>query len=201
MFKNATYIISQVDPKKSLIDKPLFLLLGRSNVGKSTFINKLCNRKSLARVSNNPGKTIAMNYYLIDDNFYIIDVPGYGYARRSFKQRDEFIEMITNYIYLLEFTKIFLLIDFKVGFTTDDLEMIQFLLENKRNFEIIFTKYDKIKSSHRLKQVRELKVKLLTLSHPLEIKSHLSSQELPYTYESIREHIYQLYHDDQVLKK
>ena len=192
MFKKSEYIIGQTDPKKSLVDKPLILLLGRSNVGKSTFINKLCNRKNLARVSNSPGKTIAMNYYLIDDNFYIIDVPGYGYAKRSFEKRDEFLEMITNYIYDLDFLKVFLLIDFKVGFSKDDISMIEFLVNMKKDFEIVFTKYDKINSSHRLKQEKVLTNELNNYTNEAVIKTYKTSQEMNKTYELIREYIYSL---------
>src|SRR5690554_5319473 len=113
--QNAKYIKGATNLSQAPSDLPIFLLLGRSNVGKSSFINSLTNRKNLAKTSGTPGKTIVLNYYLIDENYYLVDAPGYGYARRSKNMQDEFIVMIEDI--LLRHPKIvsiLLLIDFKV---------------------------------------------------------------------------------------
>ena len=95
--------------------KDEFLLVGRSNVGKSSFINTLINRKDLARTSEKPGKTRTINFYLINDAFYLVDVPGYGYAQTSMEQRKKFGLMIEEYIMKRQNLKrVFLLIDFRI---------------------------------------------------------------------------------------
>ncbi|HPG43587.1 MAG TPA: ribosome biogenesis GTP-binding protein YihA/YsxC, partial [Acholeplasmataceae bacterium] len=98
MIKQAVYIKSLTNIKDEPEAYPQILLLGRSNVGKSSFINALTNRKNLARVSNTPGKTITLNFYLLDQSFYLVDAPGYGYARRSKSLQDQFIQMIQNFL-------------------------------------------------------------------------------------------------------
>jgi len=137
---------------------PQILLLGRSNVGKSSFINAITNRKALARVSNTPGKTITLNMYEINESLYLIDAPGYGYARRSFSMQADFLTMIKNFVSAsINLKEIFLLIDFKVGPTADDLQTYQSLINSHLPLSVICTKYDKVKSSHRLKQQSVLK--------------------------------------------
>ena len=100
MFKKCEYVISAVSRKQNpnISNVPEFVFLGRSNVGKSSFINFLVNRKLLARTSTKPGKTIAVNFYNIDDKMYFVDVPGYGYAARSFEQKDKFGGYIEEYL-------------------------------------------------------------------------------------------------------
>jgi GTP-binding protein len=98
MHINATYIISKPGYDASLDTHPSFLLLGRSNVGKSSFINALLGRKQLARTSQTPGKTIALNYYEVNEAFFVIDAPGYGYAKRSKSTQDYFYGMLNDII-------------------------------------------------------------------------------------------------------
>ena len=100
MFKTSEFIISAVSRKQSpnKDNKNEYVFLGRSNVGKSSLINCLCNKKNLARVSSNPGKTITLNYYLIDNSFYLVDVPGYGFANRSKDMKDSFGNYIDDYL-------------------------------------------------------------------------------------------------------
>ncbi len=158
MFKNATFIKSITDLKDDPGERPQVLMIGRSNVGKSSFINALTGRKSLARVSNTPGKTITLNFYLIDDTFYLVDAPGYGYARRSKSSQDEFIIMIERYLTRSKYMRLVcLLIDFKVGPTEDDLFTYQFLKNLKVPLVVIATKKDKIPKTHQLKRTNELK--------------------------------------------
>ena len=158
MIKQATYIKSITDLKDGLHDLPSILLLGRSNVGKSSFINALTNRKSLARVSNTPGKTITLNFYDIEHAFYLVDAPGYGYARRSKSHQDAFIIMIRDFMMQAPMLKLVcMLIDFKVGPTDDDLFTYQFLIENNMNVMVVATKKDKIPKTHQFKQEQTIK--------------------------------------------
>ena len=155
--KDAAYIKGAANVSQIPSDQPIFLLLGRSNVGKSSFINSLTNRKALARTSGTPGKTIVLNYYLINKAFYLVDAPGYGYARRSKSMKNEFIIMIEDI--LLNHPKILsilLLIDFKVGPTQDDLDIYEFLQTLDLNIIVIATKKDKIAKTRQYKREKEL---------------------------------------------
>jgi GTP-binding protein len=161
MIKEASYIKSLTHPKDAPEPKPSVLMLGRSNVGKSSFINSLTHRKNLARVSNTPGKTLALNFYLINQLYYIVDAPGYGYAKRSKGMKDGFIEMIERV--LLDYPSlvfICLLIDFKVGPTEQDVETYQFLRSMQKDVMIVCTKKDKIPKTRQYKQEKEI-MKLL----------------------------------------
>ena len=133
--------------------KSEFLILGRSNVGKSSFINTIINRKNLARTSSKPGKTQTLNFYLVNDQFYIVDVPGYGYAQTSKKQMEKFGLMIEEYLKERPNLKhIFLLVDYRHKPTEDDLLMYKFLKYYNLPVTIICTKYDKVNRSLRVKQ-------------------------------------------------
>ena len=158
MIKQAVYIKSITDLKDEPERLPQILLLGRSNVGKSSFINALTNRKNLARVSNTPGKTLTLNFYLIDNEFYLVDAPGYGYAKRSKSLKNDFIVMIESYlIHAKELRLICMLVDFKVGPTTDDLETYDFIKELGIDVMIIATKKDKVPNTHQFKQEQLIK--------------------------------------------
>ena len=134
-------------------NKPEFLMLGRSNVGKSSFINTLVNRKNLARTSAKPGKTQTLNFYSVDDMFYLVDVPGYGYAAVSNKKQEKFGLMIEEYIMNRPNLKhVFLLIDYRHKPTENDLLMYDFLKYYNLPVTVVCTKYDKIKKSGRDKQ-------------------------------------------------
>ncbi len=134
-------------------NKPEFLLVGRSNVGKSSFINTLINRRNFARVSSNPGKTQTLNFYLANDKFYLVDVPGYGYANVSKQIQKKFGMMIEEYLMNRKNLKrVFMLIDYRHRPTEDDLLMYNFLKYHNLKVTIVATKYDKIKKNLRLKQ-------------------------------------------------
>ncbi len=124
-------------------------MCGRSNVGKSSMINKLLGRKSLARVSGEPGKTVTVNAYNVDNKLYLVDLPGYGYAKRSFSERDKWKTMIDKYFSLDANILFFLLIDMKVGLTKDDDVMLSYLIESELPFAIIATKADKLNKTNR----------------------------------------------------
>lgn len=132
---------------------PEFLILGRSNVGKSSFINAVINRKSLARTSATPGKTQTLNFYMIDKLVYLVDVPGYGYAKVNKQKKEKFGLMIEEYIKnRKELKHVFLLIDYRHKPTQDDLLMYNYLKYYNLSVSIICTKYDKIKKSVEIKQ-------------------------------------------------
>lgn len=134
-------------------NKPEFLIVGRSNVGKSRFINTLVNRKNLARTSAKPGKTQTLNFYNIDDLCYLVDVPGYGYAAVSNKKQEKFGLMIEEYIMNRPNLKhVFLLVDYRHKPTDNDLIMYDFLKYYNLPVTVVCTKYDKIKKSQKEKQ-------------------------------------------------
>ena len=128
------------------------MFCGRSNVGKSSFINMLVNRKSLARTSSNPGKTQTLNIFLINEEFYFVDVPGYGYANVSKSIKASFAKMIETYIKKREELKMaFLLLDYRHKPTADDISMYQFLKYYGVPTTIILTKADKLSNNEKAK--------------------------------------------------
>lgn len=145
--------INSVDLKISAVrrsqyptdNKPEFLLVGRSNVGKSSFINTLINRKNYARTSSQPGKTQTINFYLVNDEFYLVDAPGYGFAKLGKAKRKKFGLMMEDYLTNRENLKqVFMLIDFRHKPTSEDLMMYNFLKYYKIPVTVVATKSDKI---------------------------------------------------------
>ena len=135
--------------------KPEFLLVGRSNVGKSSFINSILSRKNLAHTSSKPGKTQTLNFYNVNNDFYIIDVPGYGYANTDKKTQAKFGMMIEEYLEKREQIKrVFMLIDFRHKPTEDDLLMYNFLKYYNLPVTVIATKADKIGGSRKEKSLK-----------------------------------------------
>ena len=125
--------------------KPEFLLVGRSNVGKSSFINTIINRKNFARTSSQPGKTQTINFYLVNDSFYLVDAPGYGFAKLSKTKRKKFGLMMEDYITNRDNLKqVFMLVDFRHKASQDDIMMYNFLKYYKIPVTIVATKSDKI---------------------------------------------------------
>ncbi len=134
-------------------NKPEFLLVGRSNVGKSSFINTLIHRKNYARTSSQPGKTQTINFYLVNDEFYLVDAPGYGFANVSKPMRKKFGLMMEDYLINRPNLKnVFLLIDFRHKPTNDDLMMYQFLKYYDIPVTVVATKVDKVGITNRQKQ-------------------------------------------------
>lgn len=130
-----------------------FLLVGRSNVGKSSFINTIIERKNFARTSSKPGKTQTLNFYLINNLFYLVDVPGYGYANVSKDKQKKFGVMIEEYLRNRQnLRNVFLLIDYRHKPTEDDVLMYNFVKYYNLNITVIATKYDKISKNGRIKQ-------------------------------------------------
>ena len=138
--------------------KAEFLLVGRSNVGKSSFINTLIERKNFARTSSKPGKTQTLNFYKVNDAFYLVDVPGYGYASVSKDTQKKFGLMIEEYLKERPNLKhVFMLIDYRHKPTEDDLLMYEFLKYYNLDITIVATKYDKVSKNSRIKQDKIIK--------------------------------------------
>lgn len=143
-FIKSVFNLNQL-PKANL---PSIILCGRSNVGKSSFINSLFNRKDLAKVSSTPGKTRSINFYKIDEKFYIIDLPGFGYAKTSIAERNKWAELINNFLSTASNIKCaFHFIDGRHKPTPLDLNLNQLLRQNNIPYIIILSKADKLKQS------------------------------------------------------
>lgn len=134
--------------------------IGRSNVGKSSVINSLVGRKNLVKSSGTPGKTREINFFLINEKIYLVDLPGYGYAKASFSQREKIRQLILWYLASVKIKNrmIVLIIDAKVGPTKLDLEMIDILNRHDHKFIIVANKADKLKKSEKSKKMKEISV-------------------------------------------
>ncbi len=143
--KSAEFVISNTDYRKCPAGQlPEYAFIGRSNVGKSSLINMLCEKKGLAQTSQKPGKTQLINHFLINDAWYLVDLPGYGYSQRGKSNRLSLRKLIESYILLREqLTCLFVLVDSRHKPQEIDLEFMQFLGEKQVPFAIIFTKGDK----------------------------------------------------------
>lgn len=146
---SARFVISNSQVSKCPAEKRHeYAFIGRSNVGKSSLINMLTGRKDLAKTSQTPGKTLLINHFLINEEWYIVDLPGYGYARRGKEGRAEIGKIIRAYILNREqMTNLFVLIDVRHKPQKIDLEFMNWLGENQVPFAIVFTKLDKLSSS------------------------------------------------------
>jgi len=166
----AKYLISSPNVDKCPApDKPEFVFIGRSNVGKSSLINLLTAQNSLAKVSSNPGKTVMINHFIINggkdgfgpDGWYLVDLPGYGYAKRSQAQRAEWKKMIRHYFEKREnIVTVFLLIDSRLTPQKNDLDFMAMLGEMKVPFNLVFTKSDKNTQSVTAKNVKTFITKM-----------------------------------------
>lgn len=158
-FDNVNLFVSAVRRSQYPDDElPEFIMLGRSNVGKSSFMNTIVNRKNLARISSRPGKTSTLNFYNVDNKFYLVDVPGYGYADTSKEEIRKFGLMVEEYLEKRENLKrVFLLIDFRHKPTNDDVIMYNFLKYYQIPVTIIATKVDKVTSKEKDKNIKLLK--------------------------------------------
>ncbi|MDR0973765.1 MAG: ribosome biogenesis GTP-binding protein YihA/YsxC [Prevotellaceae bacterium] len=145
--KSATFVVSNTDVRKCPTGNlPEYAFIGRSNVGKSSLINMLTGQKSLAMTSSTPGKTALINHFLINGAWYLVDLPGYGYAKRGQKGREQLQRIIQDYILEREqMTNLFVLVDSRLDPQKIDLEFIEWLGENGIPFAVVFTKADKLK--------------------------------------------------------
>ena len=177
--KNATFIISNTDVNKCPEgDRPEYAFIGRSNVGKSSLINKLTNRKGLAMTSQMPGKTVLINHFLINDEWFLVDLPGYGYAQRGAEGRERIRRIIEGYIMgRAQLTSLFVLIDCRHEPQKIDLEFMEWLGENGVPFAIIFTKIDKISKGRLNENVNRYKERLLETWEELPPIFYTSSEK------------------------
>ena len=179
--QNAEFITSSTHEKQCpQPDKPEYAFIGRSNVGKSSLVNMLTNRKKLAKISTSPGKTITMNHFLINKEWYLVDLPGYGFAKRSKSERAKWEKMIRNYLLTrTNLLTVFLLIDLRIEPQKIDLEFMEWLATSQIPFVIVFTKADKISSAKVEANVERYKSKLLESWEevpPMQITSSQTAQ-------------------------
>ncbi len=155
---NVSLVVSAVRRSQYPDDElPEFIMLGRSNVGKSSFLNTLVNRKNLARISSKPGKTSTINFFNVEDKFYLVDVPGYGYADTSKEEVHKFGLMVEEYLEKRkELKRVFLLIDFRHTPTNDDKLMYDYLKYYQIPVTVVATKADKVSSREKEKMIRSL---------------------------------------------
>lgn len=163
IIKTAEFVISNTDVFKCPKDmKPEYAFIGRSNVGKSSLINMLVNRKGLAMTSSTPGKTLLINHFLVNNEWYLVDLPGYGYAQRGKEGREKIQKIIESYILKRkELTTLFVLIDSRHEPQKNDLNFMNWLGEQEIPFSIIFTKSDKNSFSKLNTNIEVYKNKLL----------------------------------------
>ena len=163
-----------------------FLLVGRSNVGKSSFINTLINRKNFARTSSIPGKTQTLNFYLINDYFYIVDAPGYGYAKVNKQLKNKFGLIMEDYLEGRENLKmVFMLIDFRHKPTEDDVLMYKYLKHYNIPVSIICTKLDKVSKNSHAKQINLISKTLEVEKEELILFSSVTKTGKQETYSKI----------------
>lgn len=161
--KSARFVISNTDIAKCPQDgKPEYAFIGRSNVGKSSLINMLTQHSKLAMTSSMPGKTLLINHFLINNEWYLVDLPGYGYAKRSKSQTEKLEHIISSYVLDRDqMTLLFVLVDARHEPQKIDLEFFEWLGENSVPFAIIFTKADKLKKNQLKNNVDNYKTVLL----------------------------------------
>ena len=164
--QNVTLKISAGEPRQILGDPtPQIAFSGRSNVGKSSLINSLLNRKSLARVSSAPGKTITINFYDVDKKLYLVDLPGYGFAKRSPEEKKQWSALTDGFFTqnknIDRLSLVLQLVDSRIGPTADDEMMLDFLTQSELPFVVVATKIDKLNATERKKNLEAIS------NHPL----------------------------------
>lgn len=159
----AEFVISSTDVNKCpASDKPEYAFIGRSNVGKSSLINMLTGRKKLAKISSTPGKTMLINHFIVNKLWYLVDLPGYGFAKRSKTERQKWEKMIQKYILNREnMLTLFLLVDSRIEPQKIDLEFMEWLGMSNIPFVITFTKADKLKTMQLANNIGNYKKRLL----------------------------------------
>jgi len=163
LIKTATFLQSNSNPDKlPEANKPEYAFIGRSNVGKSSLINMLTGNNKLAKVSGTPGKTITINHFIINGEWYLVDLPGYGFAKRSLTEREKWKKMLNTYILgRRNLIMTFVLVDSRIEPQKIDLDFISYLGENEVPFAIIFTKADKLSKTKLAANVEAYKQRLL----------------------------------------
>ena len=161
--KKSAFALSSPSVTKCPADnKPEYAFIGRSNVGKSSLINMLCNHKNLAKTSATPGKTLLINHFIINDEWYLVDLPGYGFAKRSKSERQKLEQMISSYILQRpQLANVFVLVDIRHEQQAIDREFIDWLGQSGIPFSIVFTKADKLSNARISENVKAYEQKML----------------------------------------
>lgn len=196
--KSAEYLQSEADWRKCPApNMPEYAFIGRSNVGKSSLINMLVNRKSLAKTSSKPGKTQTINHFLINKNWYLVDLPGYGFAKTSKTNRSKWGKMISDYLLFRENLQVvFVLADARLEPQQIDIDFINNLGENGVPFAIIFTKTDKVSGGKAQSNIQKMQNKLAETWEELPVMmkssaiSGLGKEEILDFIENINEEYY-----------
>ena len=190
IFESVKFIKSSLKAKDCpQKDIPEFTFIGRSNVGKSSLIN-MVSKKKIAKVSGNPGKTLLINHFLINNNWYLVDLPGYGYAKISKKEKRKIKNIIVDYFKnRVNLLLTFVLIDIRHELQTIDLDFIEWLSNNNINFKIIFTKADKLKTNQKDEKAKKY-IKTLLEKTKICPENIISSSKLKLGREEIINLIY-----------
>ena len=176
--KKADFVKSAVYEKDypEQLDKMEFAFVGRSNVGKSSLINSLTSRLKLARTSKTPGRTQLINYFLINDEFYIVDLPGYGFAKVPKEMKKQWGKTMERYIASKRKKLVFVLLDIRRIPSDEDIEMLEWLEYNEMDYKIIFTKIDKLSNNERAKQLKAIKTRLVFDNEDVFFHSSLTNK-------------------------
>ena len=176
--KKADFVKSAVYEKDypEQLDKMEFAFVGRSNVGKSSLINSLTSRLKLARTSKTPGRTQLINYFLINDEFYIVDLPGYGFAKVPKEMKKQWGKTMERYIASERKKLVFVLLDIRRVPSDEDIEMLEWLEYNEMDYKIIFTKIDKLSNNERAKQLKAIKTRLVFDNEDVFFHSSLTNK-------------------------
>ena len=176
--KKADFVKSAVYEKDypEQLDKMEFAFVGRSNVGKSSLINSLTSRLKLARTSKTPGRTQLINYFLINDEFYIVDLPGYGFAKVPKEMKKQWGRTMERYIASKRKKLVFVLLDIRRVPSDEDIEMLEWLEYNEMDYKIIFTKIDKLSNNERAKQLKAIKTRLVFEKEDVFFHSSLTNK-------------------------
>jgi GTP-binding protein len=181
--KNVTLYKTVFTQSEIVNDKrPKIVFMGRSNVGKSSLINSLCNRKHLARTSSRPGKTVSINYFLVNEQFYFVDLPGYGYAKISKSESQRVKHLISGFFNHIESgILVIMLIDSRRGFMESDIELLNKIIQKNYKILTILTKGDKISASQLKNQTLKYQKEFDLIAIPFSIKSsHYKENILKY---------------------
>ena len=176
--KKADFVKSAVYEKDypEQLDKMEFAFVGRSNVGKSSLINSLTSRLKLARTSKTPCRTQLINYFLINDEFYIVDLPGYGFAKVPKEMKKQWGKTMERYIASKRKKLVFVLLDIRRVPSDEDIEMLEWLEYNEMDYKIIFTKIDKLSNNERAKQLKAIKTRLVFEKEDVFFHSSLTNK-------------------------
>ena len=160
-FNNVEFIKSAADPKQFIsASQPTVVFAGKSNVGKSSVINRMLNRKNFARVGNTPGKTVHVNYFLIDKKLYFVDLPGYGFANVSQKEKERWAALMEDFFQSNLFSLGVLIVDARHKPTADDISMCEWFKQSGRNFVVLANKLDKLKKSEIEPNIERIRLSL-----------------------------------------